>query len=162
MQVTSTAVVKGYFLDKYGKRGTQHNAHGTPDYSIPFTISEAPQGTVCFAVIFDDRDAIPVCGHTWIHWTIADLTATHVKDNASREDPSLIQGVTSWFGSESKAVASHYGGMCPPDRDHVYELRIYALDAKTELQSGFPVEELYAKLEGHVLATATLRGIYRK
>ena len=74
MKVTSTGIANGYWEDRFGKFGTELSAEGTPLRSIPFKIEDAPEGTVSFAVVLDDVDAIPVCGFTWIHWALCDLT----------------------------------------------------------------------------------------
>ena len=101
MKVTSTGIANGYWEDRFGKFGTELSAEGTPLRSIPFKIEDAPEGTVSFAVVLDDVDAIPVCGFTWIHWALCDLTVTELPEDASRHDPSLIQGCTSFHSVAS-------------------------------------------------------------
>lgn len=159
MKVSSSGIKNGYYLDKYGKYGSSKE-----DVSIPVEIEDAPKGTICFALILDDADAIPVCGQTFIHWTIADFKGTRLTDNSSLTDKSLIQGVSSLYdlGGESQVKASCYCGMSPPDKDHTYELRVYALAQLTNLKPGFLVKDLYQKMEGHILSMATLRAKYRK
>lgn len=159
MKITSSGIVNGYFRDEYGKHSAVY-----PPISIPFTIVNAPNETVCFALVFDDDDAIPVCGRTFIHWTATDFTRTDFSDDASRKDKTLLQGASSLAddGAVSQIAASVYCGMAPPDKDHEYELRVYALNKKTNLAPGFSVAELYAAIKGHVIATAKLRAMYRK
>lgn len=70
MKVTSTGIANGYWEDRFGKFGTELSAEGTPLRSIPFKIEDAPEGTVSFAVVLDDVDAIPVCGFTWFTGTV--------------------------------------------------------------------------------------------
>ena len=55
-----------------------------------------------------------------------------------------------------------YTGMAPPDKDHTYEIHVYALDKETNLKKGFFVNELYKAMEGHILDSYTLKGIYKK
>ena len=62
MIVTSHGIVDGVIEDKYGKRGSQHNTHGMPTYSLPLKIENAPSGTVSFAIFLEDKDAFPVSG----------------------------------------------------------------------------------------------------
>ena len=74
MKVTSTGIRNGYWDDRFGKFSSDRAADGKPVRSVPFSITDAPENTVSFAVVLDDPDAIPVCGFTWIHWTICNLT----------------------------------------------------------------------------------------
>lgn len=165
MKVTSHAIVNGEFEDKYGKRGVQ-NEWEMPTYSIPFQITDAPAGTKSYALVLDDKDAYPVSGgFVWVHWVVANLTRDVVKENESQTATDFVQGVNSWLsiqgGSVPADACSYYGGMAPPDEPHIYELRVYALDTLLDLQSGFYMNEMFRQMEGHVLAEAVVKGIYR-
>lgn len=50
--------------------------------------------------------------------------------------------------------------MTPPDKPHLYELHVFALDKLLDLQNGFLLNELYHEMEGHVLEKFTLKGVY--
>jgi Raf kinase inhibitor-like YbhB/YbcL family protein len=166
MTVTSQGIKNGVIDLKYGKHGT-HFLKGMPDYSLPIEIHNAPKETQSFAIFFEDRDAIPVARFSWIHWVVANLTASELEENASAKPAGrFVQGVNSWasplLGSAklTDAEASRYGGMAPPDKAHVYEMHVYALDAKLNLQDGFFANELFKAMKGHVLAEFTLAGSY--
>jgi len=166
MTVTSRGITDGVIELKYGKHGT-HFIKGMPDYSLPFEIHDAPQGTQSFALFLEDRDAIPVARFSWIHWALANLTEPALEENASAAPRGrFVQGVNSWasplLGASklTDAEASRYGGMAPPDKTHLYELHVYALDAKLDLQDGFFANDLFKAMSGHVLAEATLAGSY--
>ena len=76
MIVTSTGIIGGKIQDQYGGRGTQFNENGVPTYSLPFKIEEAPEKTVSFAVILEDKDSYPVTGgFVWVHWLAANITS---------------------------------------------------------------------------------------
>ena len=96
MKVTSSAIENGHFADKYGKRGDQFSPNGMPTYSIPFEITDAPAGTKSFAVVLEDKDAITASGFVWIHWLIADLERTSIKENESQSATDFVQGANSW------------------------------------------------------------------
>ena len=51
--------------------------------------------------------------------------------------------------------------MSPPDGPHIYELTIYALDCFLELSNGFYMNEMFRKMDGHVLESATIKGVYK-
>lgn len=165
MIVTSTGIKNDLIDDKYGKRGTQFNENGIPNYSIPLKIEHSPKGTVSYAIVLEDKDAYPVTnGFTWIHWLVANLTRTELFENESITADDIIQGSNSWTsiqgGSQSKDYSSFYGGMTPPDKPHTYELQLYALDTLLDLENGFLLNELHHKMDGHILHSFTLKGLY--
>ncbi len=164
MKVTSTGISGGYWDDRFGKYGSDLSATGKNVRSVPFTISDAPAGTVSYTAVLDDKDSIPVCGFSWIHWTLCDLCETDVPEDASRSAQNFIQGTTSFCSvasDETREQASCYGGMAPPDADHEYTLTVYALDCKLNLAPGFYLNELLRAMRGHVLTHARVSAMYR-
>ncbi len=163
MIIKSAGITDGVIADRYGKRGTQFDSLGRASLSLPFEVWNAPIGTQTFAFILEDKDAIPVCGFSWIHWTGANLRHSVVPENASQVGKCFVQGTTSWsgkiYGCDRLAVSS-YGGMSPSNKPHIYELHVFALDTILALETGFYANELYWAMEGHVLAAETLKGIY--
>ncbi|WP_294562173.1 YbhB/YbcL family Raf kinase inhibitor-like protein [uncultured Traorella sp.] len=149
MKVTSIGLKNGVFDDKYGKRG--------PEISIPFQIEDAPENTKSFAFLFEDKDAIPVCGFSFIHWVGWNLTRNEVYEGESETAHDFISG----YHSRSKEMKEHYVGMAPPDKDHIYELHVYALDCMIDLDEHHYFNDLYWKMEGHILEEAVLKGIYK-
>ena len=163
MQVHTTAKENGVFHDSVGKRGSDFSPNGMPSRSIPFSISDAPAGTQSYAVVLDDKDAVTAAGFVWIHWLIADLTATSVPENDSIAAQGYTQGANSWasvLGELSIAEASAYGGMVPPNYPHRYDLTVYALDTQLNLPQGFRYNDLHYAMQGHILATASVTGTY--
>ena len=166
MTVTSSGIVNGVIEDKYGKRGTEFNENGIPTYSLPLKIENAPEGTVSYALLLEDKDAFPVSGgFSWVHWTAANITKTELKENESQTAKDFVQGVNSWMsiqgGEQSKELSSFYGGMAPPDAEHTYELHFYALDTMLNLENGFLMNDMYKQMDGHILAEYTLKGTYK-
>ncbi|MDG2953537.1 YbhB/YbcL family Raf kinase inhibitor-like protein [Bisgaard Taxon 10/6] len=163
MKVTSSAIVKGAFEDKYGKHGNQFTPNGMPSYSVPFEITDAPEGTKSFVVVIEDKDAITASGFVWIHWLIANLHRTSVSENESQTATDFIQGANSWaskLGGFSIEEASAYGGMAPPNCLHRYEIIVYALDTDLDLTQGFRFNDLHFAMQGHILAQAVVMGTY--
>lgn len=162
MKVTSKAIVDGVIPDKYGCKGDIF-VNGMPGLSLPFDIEGAPEGTQSYAVILDDYDAVPVCGFNWLHWTISDLRRTSVAEGESHNGPDFTEGCNSWHSVASENTveqATGYGGPAPPDKEHRYTLKVYALDTVLDLKPGFRLNELYFAMQGHVLAHAKLIGRY--
>ncbi len=165
MKVTSNAIKNGIIDDKFGKRGTQFNEHGMPNYSMPLSITDAPKGTVSFAIVLEDKDAYPVTkGFSWIHWLVANLLRSELQENESISATDFIQGCNSWAsvqgGSQSIELSSYYGGMAPPDAPHIYEIHVYALDIMLDLKTGFMLNDLHKQMDGHILESYTLKGAY--
>lgn len=160
MKIISTAMNGGPIPDKYGKRGTDFNQFGVPVRSIPFSVEDAPAETVSYALLLEDKDAVSVCGFSWVHWTAAGIKKQVMEENASQEAGDFVQGINSWFGSCGREGALGYGGMTPPDRPHRYELHVFALDIVPKLQNGFYVDDLFRAMEGHVLEQMTVTGTY--
>ena len=152
MRVQSLGIVDGVILDKYGKRGDRDSKTRMPTLSFPLDILDAPVDTMSYAIVFDDPDSVPVCGFTWIHW-LAITTNSSLKENASMDDATLVQGKNSWG-------VNLYGGMAPPDRPHTYVVTVYALDCKLELDNGFTLDELYSSMKDHILDKCVLKGLY--
>ena len=160
MKVKSEAMNGGIIPDRYGKRGNDTNEYGVPNRSIPFEIEEFPEETVSFAIVMEDKDAVPVCGFSWIHWVVANIQKTSIEENDSINATDYQQGINSWFGTYGKAGSLGYGGMTPPNAPHIYELHVYALDTTLDLENGFFLNELYRAMDGHILDTATIKGTY--
>lgn len=164
MVVTSDGIKNGVIEDKYGKRGEAF-IEGMPSYSLPVRIQKAPEGTKSYALVLTDPDSIPVAGFAWIHWSVANLTKTELKENEALLNKSLVQGTNSWSSALlpktlNRMTAATYGGMAPPNALHTYELTVYALDSELPVQKGFYLNELYQAMDGHILDQYTLKGIY--
>ncbi|PKO88201.1 MAG: YbhB/YbcL family Raf kinase inhibitor-like protein [Betaproteobacteria bacterium HGW-Betaproteobacteria-10] len=119
----------------------------------------------------------------FFHWVLIDLNATvnQIKEaefsnnvtprgkpgpqatNGSRQG---INNYTDWFAGDHDMSGDYYGydGPCPPWNDeivHHYIFTIYALDiANLPLEGKFGGAEVRAALQGHILAQASLTGIY--
>lgn len=155
MTVISSGVTDGYIDAAYGANGTEKKT-GIPVLSLPLEITGAPEGTVCFAVYMDDPDAKPLCGYNWVHWMAANISQSSIPEDFSRTaQDNAVQGK-----NDSGTIG--YAGPTPPDKDHAYIITVYALDARLALSDGFSKAEFTEAIQGHVLASATLEGIYKK
>lgn len=149
MAVTSSAVSDGVIAAAYGK-------NGEPALSPPLEITGAPEGTVCFAVYMDDIDSQPLCGFRWVHWTAVNIKETSIIEDFSRQaGDHAVQGI-----NDNKSTG--YWGPAPPDKDHIYVITVYALDKELTLLEGFTKEEFNKAIEGHVLMSAAIEGLYKK
>lgn len=93
------------------------------------------------------------------------ITRTSLEENASQTATDFVQGLNSWVslqgGRQSPQLSARYGGMAPPNEPHTYELHVYALDTLLDLKDGFWFHEMFRQMERHILAQATVKGVYR-
>lgn len=144
MTITSSAFEEGAVIPaKYTCDGENINP--------PLTISDMPPETKGLTLIMDDPDASM---GTWVHWTIWNIPATTTEIPESTSSPG-IEGVTS-FGKPG------YGGPCPPNGDHRYFFRLFALDIALVLPTQAKRSDLDIALQGHILAKAELMGRYQR
>ena len=115
----------------------------------PLLISSLPEETKTLAVIVEDPDAPNGIFDHWVAWNISPNKPIQENNDTG------VNGLNS-FGNEG------YGGPCPPSGSHRYYFKIYALDAKLDLQAGSSKEELQQAMEGHILASGELMGRYKK
>lgn len=144
MELTSSAFSNGGLIPaKYTCNGD--------DLSPPLEWGGAPAKTKSFALLMDDPDA-PI--GTVDHWVVFNIPASTT---------SLAEGITDYpEGSKlgSNFSKKGYGGPCPPDREHRYFLRLYAVDTILDLEPGVSKADVLAALKGHILEEAELMGRY--
>ncbi len=126
--------------------------------SPPLQWSDAPEGTQELALIMDDPDA-PIGTFThWLLWGLGpDLT----------ELPEGIEAVATVAALEGAKQGTSgfrkigYGGPAPPRGPaHHYNFTLYALDTTLALEPGASKDKLLRAMEGHILATGKLTGMY--
>jgi Raf kinase inhibitor-like YbhB/YbcL family protein len=149
LQVTSTAFSAGEMIPK------KFTCDG-PDVSPQLAWNNPPAGTESFALIADDPDA-PM--GTWVHWVLYGLPAStrELAENVAKQEqlPSGARQGRNDFGKIG------YGGPCPPPgKPHRYFFKLYALDAKTNLNAGATKTDVERALKGHILGRAELMGRY--
>lgn len=159
MKVFSSSLSGGRFAADCGGHGR--------NLSPAFTVADAPEGTASLALLLEDRDAFPVTGgFSWVHWAACNIRLPGLKENASANAEGFIQGVNSCIsvqgGNRPREECVGYCGMSPPDADHVYTLRVFALDTVLDLENGFDMNVMFRKMRGHILSEAELEGSYRK
>jgi len=169
MKIYSNNIIDGYFNDKIGYRGNQFLKNKKPNRSFHIAWQDLPKGTNTLALTFIDHDSIPVCGFSWIHWIVANIdpNCKELPENAS-VDMALLEGVTSWNSwllpeeyKLDKEDATGFGGCSPPDAPHLYTVELYAIDQTLELPRGFYMNELFKKMQGHILDKARLHAMYK-
>ncbi|MBI4363272.1 MAG: YbhB/YbcL family Raf kinase inhibitor-like protein, partial [Candidatus Doudnabacteria bacterium] len=116
----------------------------------PLIIEAVPQGTISLALIMDDPDA-PM--GTWVHWVLYNINR-ETKEIVEDSVPIGAIEATTSFGKPA------YGGPCPPDREHRYFFKLYALDADLVGDKIANKQDLEKAMEGHILEMGELMGVY--
>lgn len=146
MELSSSAFKnEGYIPQKYTCNGD--------DVSPPIEWSGAPSKTKSFALIMDDPDA-PM--GTVDHWVVFNIPST---TNSFEEGIAAYPEGTELGSNFSK---KNYGGPCPPDKEHRYFFKLYALDALLSLKAGASKASVLEAIKGHVLEEAQLMGKYNQ
>jgi len=55
---------------------------------------------------------------------------------------------------------SGYGGPSPPDREHTYEVTLYALNTELDLPESTDADDFRDDIEGHVIGEDQLKGTF--
>ena len=118
-----------------------------PNINPALVIEDIPKNTKSLALIMDDTDSPNGEFTHWVMWNIPP------KKNIAENSAPGIQGVNS--NQQNK-----YFGPCPPNGMHKYHFKIYALDIKLDLPLNSDKKVLVAAIEGHVLASGKLTGLY--
>lgn len=149
MKIESSAFLDGEAIpSKYTCDGSNINP------SLSF--SDIPSNTQSLALLMEDPD-VPVSIRSdgmWNHWVVFNIPPETRKIGEGSE-PKGIQGITT-----SNSLG--YGGPCPPDREHRYFFKLYALDTILDLSEGATKEEVIKVMEGHILSSAELIGKYER
>ena len=128
------------------------------DRAPPLNWSGAPKGTKSFALIVDDPDAPDPAAptHTFVHWVLYDLPAkTTSLPPMDPFPPGTRQG-------KNDTRRTGWSGPCPPRGKHRYFFKLYALDVMLGDLRQPTKQQLEQAMEGHVLASAELVGMYEK
>jgi Raf kinase inhibitor-like YbhB/YbcL family protein len=125
--------------------------------SPPLEIASVPEQTKSLVLIMDDPD-VPAHVRSekiWDHWIIFNMLPN------IRHIPEMTGPASGTFG---KTTFGHtrYGGPCPPDREHRYFFKLYALDILLPLKEGATKKEIEKAMQGHILAETQLMGRYEK
>ena len=148
MKITSTAFNDGAPIPpKYTCDGE--------DLSIPLKWQDVPEDAKSLALIMDDPDA-PM--GTWVHWVIYNLPP-RIKELKEGLTTAPILGNSAVQGRNSSGKTG-YSGPCPPDREHRYFFKLYALDCMLESKLGLTKAELLETMQGHILEECQTFGVY--
>lgn len=138
-----------------GERIPERYGYTEENVNPPLSIEGVPEEAESLALIVDDPDAREPAGKVWDHWLVWNI------DPATEEIPEdwdpEADGATE---GENDYGERGYGGPNPPDREHTYRFRLYALDARFKQETSMDKADLEDAMTEHVLGDGLLRGTY--
>ncbi|WP_247731470.1 YbhB/YbcL family Raf kinase inhibitor-like protein [Halovivax limisalsi] len=116
-------------------------------------LSGVPYEAASLAIVVDDPDAVEPAGKIWIHWLVWNV------------DPAMDAVPRAWDPNDAVEGENDfgeigYGGPKPPDGEHLYRFKVYALDTELDLEEGASAAELGDAIDDHVLAQTQVTGTY--
>jgi Raf kinase inhibitor-like YbhB/YbcL family protein len=138
----------------------RHTCQGH-DTSPEIFWEEVPDGAKSLVLIVDDPDAPDPAApkRTWVHWVLYNIpaTASGLPEGIATADlpPGTLEGLNDW-------ERTGYGGPCPPIGRHRYFHKLYALDTTLPDLRHPTKATLEEAMQGHVIASAELIGLYQK
>jgi Raf kinase inhibitor-like YbhB/YbcL family protein len=164
--VTTTAVeaqsgftVASSGFENHGTIPERFSAYGD-NVSPELSWTGVPEGTRSFALIMDDPDApMP---QPFVHWVIYNIPGAAtglpegIEPGASVADPAGAHQ-----GLNGVRQPRYFGPRPPAGNPHHYNFQLYALSAEPNLPEGLGKDALLEAIRPHVLAEATLMGMYQ-
>ena len=118
----------------------------------PLIISDVPKVAQSLVLICDDQDA-PM--GNFVHWLLINIDPK-TEEIQERVLPKGAVECQNDFGK------TFYGGPCPPNGEHRYYFKMYALTKKLDLDRNSTKADVLNAMEGFVVSDASLLGVYKR
>jgi hypothetical protein len=136
-----------------GERIPEKYGYDAENVNPPLEIEHVPEAAETLALVVDDPDAVEPAGKVWDHWIVWNIPPETTTIPEGWEPEEATEG-TNDFGEIG------YGGPSPPDTEHRYRFKLFALDTSLDLPTETDAEALGSAIEGHVLERTQLDGTY--
>lgn len=122
----------------------------------PLKIADVPAKAKTLVLIMDDPDVPEFVrkDRMYVHWVVYNMPPSTAELKENTPPPGVVGMATNG--------KNQYVGPCPPDREHRYFFKLYALDISLNLSEGATKEQVLKAMEGHIVAQAELMGKYEK
>ncbi|MBU0458194.1 YbhB/YbcL family Raf kinase inhibitor-like protein [Patescibacteria group bacterium] len=120
------------------------------------SFDDVPAQAQSLVLIMDDPDVPKSIREDgmWDHWVVFNIPP-HTQGVNENGQPDGVAG------SNTRGDLS-YGGPCPPDREHRYFFKLYALDSELDLPEGSTKAEVEEGMRDHIIGEAELVGLYKR
>ncbi|MGH1566428.1 MAG: YbhB/YbcL family Raf kinase inhibitor-like protein [Nitrosopumilus sp.] len=141
------------FAFKNGGNIPRKYGYKNGNLSVPLKISKVPEETKSLVLIMDDPDAMDAVGKVWVHWVLW---------NISPNTQEIIENSIPLNSIEGKTDFNEigYGGPAPPDKEHTYIFKLYALDRELNLKQGSTKVDVEKSMNNCIIAETKLEGKY--
>lgn len=150
IRLLSNAFTEGGMIPK-------RNAYDGENLSPALSWSGTPSQTQSFALIVDDPDAP---SGTFTHWILFNIPA-----GASALPEGVLKDLSlpgmGEQGQNDFHKTGYDGPHQPAGKAHRYYFKLYSLDSMLELPAGCNAAQLYRVMQGHIISTGQLLGLYR-
>lgn len=120
----------------------------------PLNFSGIPEDAESLVLVVDDPDAEEPAGKIWEHWLIWNIPPETERIGEGEKPIGVREGMND-FGDRG------YGGPNPPDGEHTYRFKLYALEGELNINDASEKEDLENAMEGLVLEETVLEGSFR-
>ena len=144
MKLTSSAFDNNSIIPK--KYGYKHG-----NISPPLKFEDIPEGTKSLVLIIDDPDAMEAVGKVWSHWIIWNISPNISEFPENSIPENCLEGKTD-FGEIG------YGGPAPPDKEHRYVFKLYAIKSILPNPKGSSKQEIENSIQNQILEKTELYG----
>jgi len=148
-------MIKSSVFDPNQKIPSKYTCDGK-NINPPLSISGVPEKARSIALIMEDPD-VPMNVRQdgmWDHWVVYNISP-HLKTIEEAKEPAGTPGT----GTSGR---TGYMGPCPPDREHRYFFKLFALDTELEIPAAATKQEVEKAMQGHILEKAELMGTYAR
>jgi len=121
--------------------------------TVTTTVRTATAAVASLVLVMDDPDAVEPAGKVWLHWLVWNVDSPRTEIPEGWEPESAVEGVTDF---EERG----YGGPAPPDGEHTYRLKLYALGSTLDVPDSASKREVGSAMQGDVLAATQLEGTF--
>ena len=155
-----TLILRSGAFSDGGEIPTKYTCVGK-DLSPPLTWQGIPAQTKSLVLIVDDPDAPDPNAPkmTWVHWVAynipADAGGLPEGCSSNHLPPGAEEGLNDWNNIG-------YGGPCPPVGRHRYFHKLYALDTFLTNMGKPNKAKIEAAMQGHIIDSTELVGMFAK
>jgi Raf kinase inhibitor-like YbhB/YbcL family protein len=122
--------------------------------NFPLEFVDVSPMTKSFVLVMEDPDVPSYVRKDglWVHWLVYNIPPTlrFIEENTT--PPGIV-------GKGTGGVVG-YQGPCPPDREHRYFVKLYALNAMLALEGKATKDVVENQCKGHIIEQAELLGLY--
>ena len=125
----------------------------------PLNIEGAPKEAATLVLIMDDPDIPQFVKEkfgieVWNHWVVFNIPTNVTRISEGCNPPGIL--------GKNTRNENVYTGPRPPDREHRYFFKVYALDTKLDIDKNSTKQDVERAMKDHIIAKGELIGLYKR